>query len=189
MKQITILLSIILTFFACSGSSVKVIEGYQLVTVPELYQIQIPEQLAEVKGKLAENASLEYWDAENDGMITIIQEEKSMFVEYLEKNNLMTDGEPLLLAFRDWRMEYFTGSGATQINHASDSRNEQINGLNAEVMEVETYNAETREEVMYMFAFIESNDKLYTINANFEISHITELKPKFEKAFSTFQEL
>lgn len=152
---------------------------FNTVKVNDQYSIALPKYMKEAVN-LNGDASLQYQNIFKEVYITVIDEPKQELIEIFKELDEWDDSKSVVKNYRDIQLQFL--SEGIAIENRSDPRSIKINGLDAEVMDIDGKVEDVAHAIAYRLAFIEGNEKVYVIMA-------WTLKDKRKKLQNTFQQI
>lgn len=159
-------------------------EDYNTVVVPNAYSVEIPKFMRSTTG-LNEEASLQYQNIFKETYVIVIDEPKSGFVDLLKEMGQFDDSISLIQNYREIQMQLL--SSTMYISQQSEPRAMKINGLDAEMVEVDATVDGIDEDISYLLTFIEGTDDTYMMMAWTLESKKDEHKKTFETIAESFK--
>ncbi|MBR9855205.1 MAG: hypothetical protein GYB37_11615 [Algicola sp.] len=156
-------------------------ETFHTVTIDKNYSIGIPKFMTATTG-LNEEASLQYQSLLNEAYLLIIDEPKSGFKEVYRGLGQYDDNLSLLQNYRQARLQIL--SRTTKVGSKSNPEPLNINGLNAESLEIDAKLEGVDNEISYFITFVEGSDQVYMIMA----WTLKDKKKEHKKTFKTIAE-
>lgn len=156
-------------------------ETFHTVTIDKNYSIGIPKFMTATTG-LNEEASLQYQSLLNEAYLLIIDEPKSGFKEVYRDLGQYDDNLSLLQNYRQARLQIL--SRTTKVGSKSNPEPLNINGLNAESLEIDAKLEGVDNEISYFITFVEGSDQVYMIMA----WTLKDKKKEHKKTFKTIAE-
>lgn len=156
-------------------------ETFHTVTIDKNYSIGIPKFMTATTG-LNEEASLQYQSLLNEAYLLIIDEPKSGFKEVYRDLGQYDDNLSLLQNYRQARLQIL--SRTTKVGSKSNPEPLNINGSNAESLEIDAKMEGVDNEISYFITFVEGSDQVYMIMA----WTIKDKKKEHKKTFKTIAE-
>ena len=167
-RLFTIILAIFLPIVSCIDSKEKKddsplgAEAFHVVSIDGDYRIDIPKFMTGTTG-LNEEASLQYQSLLKEAYLIIIDEPKSGFEEVYRDLGQYDEKLSAIQNYRDARLQIL--SRTTKINKKSTPEPLKINGLDAEILEVDAIIEGVDNEISYFITFVDGGDMLYMIMA------------------------
>ena len=186
-RLFTIILAIFLPIVSCIDSKEKKddsplgAEAFHVVSIDGDYRIDIPKFMTGTTG-LNEEASLQYQSLLKEAYLIIIDEPKSGFEEVYRDLEQYDEKLSAIQNYRDARLQIL--SRTTKINKKSTPEPLKINGLDAEILEVDAVIEGVDNEISYFITFVDGGDMLYMIMA----WTLKDKKAVHKKTFRTIAE-
>lgn len=186
-RLFSIILIIFLPIISCIDSKEKKddsplgAEAFHVVSIDGNYRIDIPKFMTVTTG-LNEEASLQYQSLLKEAYVIIIDEPKSGFEEVYKGLGQYDEELSAIQNYRDARLQIL--SRTTKINKKSTPESLKINGLDAEIMEVDASIEGVDNEISYFITFVDGGDMLYMVMA----WTLKDKKPVHKKTFRTIAE-
>ncbi len=159
-------------------------EDYNTVVVPDAYSVEIPKFMRSTTG-LNEEASLQYQNIFKETYVIVIDEPKSGFVDILKEVGQFDENLSLVQNYREIQMQLL--SSTMYISHQSEPKPLKINGLDAEMVEVDATVDGIDEGISYLLTFIDGTDDAYMMMAWTLQSKKDEHKKTFETIAESFK--
>lgn len=183
------LFSIFLVLVSCKDSrkqkerEVLESETFHSVSIDGEYKIDVPRFMTGTTG-LNEEASLQFQSLIKDAYLLVIDEPKSGFEQVYRDLGQYDDELSIIQNYRDARLQILSRS--THINQKSKTQSTKINGLNAEMLEIDCSIEGVPQEISYFLTFVEGDEKVYMIMAWTVENKKEELKKTFKKIAESF---
>ncbi len=184
--KICTFLALVLPLNACfdinqGTENLSLDKDFNMVEINNEYKIAVPKYMKEAKD-LNDEASLQYQNIFKETYIVIIDEPKDEFVSIFKELEEYDTTISAVKNYCDVQTQYITES--VEAMKKSDPVSLKINGLNAEMYEMEG----TIENigVYYNLTFVEGIDKLYMIMAWTLKTRKEKYKATFKTAISSF---
>ena len=192
MKNISILLILIgsLSFTSCIDFKTKkdkeeaTSEDYNTATVNNDYQVSIPKFMRATTG-LNDQASLQYQNIFKEAYVIVIDEPKSGFVDVLKDMGQYNEDQSLVQNYRDVQLQLLAST--MNFNHQSEPKSLKINGLEAEMVEVDAHVDGIKEGISYVLTFLDGTDNAYMMMAWTLENKKEEHKKTFETIAKSFK--
>lgn len=192
MKNISILLILLgsLSFTSCldsknrKGTEEATSEDYDTVVINDDYQVNIPKFMRATTG-LNDEASLQYQNIFKEAYVIVIDEPKSGFVDVLKDMGQYNEDHSLVQNYRDVQLQLLAST--MSFNHQSEPKSLKINGLEAEMVEVDARVEGIKEGISYVLTFLDGTDNAYMMMAWTLEDKKDEHKKTFETIAKSFQ--
>jgi hypothetical protein len=190
MKQVSFLL---LSLFLMTTSCIKFnkkdaddsgAENYNTVSIHDEYQVNIPKFMRSTTG-LNDQAALQYQNAFKEAYTIIIDEPKQEFVDVFKELDQYNDNISLLENYREIQLQSFTST--ISISYESEIKPLNINGLDAESVQIDGKVEGIDEEIAYFLTFVEGTDNIYMMMSWTLQSKKEEHKKTFETIAQSFE--
>lgn len=137
-------------------------EDFNTVVVNERYQMDIPRFMKSTTG-LNDEASLQYQNLFQEAYTIVIDEPKDEFVDLFKELDSYDENLSLIENYRDIQLQLF--NERMRVNTQSSPRSMNINGLDAEQVEMDAHVDGVDEEISYFLTFVEGPENVYMIMA------------------------
>ncbi|WP_228235697.1 hypothetical protein [Allomuricauda sp. M10] len=190
MKQVSFLL---LSLFFMTTSCIKFnkkdaddsgAENYNTVSIHDEYQVNIPKFMRSTTG-LNDQAALQFQNAFKETYTIIIDEPKQEFVDVFKELDQYNDNISLLENYREIQLQSFTST--ISISYESEIKPLNINGLDAESVQIDGSVEGIDEEIAYFLTFVEGTDNIYMMMSWTLQSKKEEHKKTFETIAQSFE--
>ncbi|UII79160.1 hypothetical protein [Flagellimonas sp. CMM7] len=169
-KLFTILLFIILGFSLTSCINFKTkekegtsdIENFNQIEINNEYKVNLPKYMRKTS-TLNDEASLQYQNVFKETYVIVIDEPKEEFVDVFKELDQYNDEYSLVENYRDVQMQLFAES--MNIESETTPASMQVNGLDAEMVEIDGKVEGIEDKITYFLTFIEGDEKVYMIMA------------------------
>jgi hypothetical protein len=186
LQRITSSILLLSLLYACFDTTQKeenisVDKDFNIVKINNEYKIGIPKYMKEAKD-LNDEASLQYQNIFKETYIVIIDEPIDEFVDVFKELGEYDSTLSVVENYRDVQTQFISES--FQINKKSASESLKINGLDAQMMELEgTFE---NIDIFYNLAFVQSKEKLYMIMTWTLKNRKNKYKKTFEAMIKSF---
>ncbi len=165
--KIAIFLSLILSLSACLDFSkftkeekLSLDDDFNIVKVNREYSLAIPKYMSKAND-LNDEASLQYSHIFKEAYVVVIDEPKEELKEvFLEMDEWDSD-KTVAANYRDIQMGFL--SEGINISSQMPARALTINGMDAEIVDLEGRVADIDYDIAYKLAFVEGDEKVYMI--------------------------
>lgn len=137
-------------------------EDFNTIVVNEHYQMDIPKFMKSTTG-LNDEASLQYQNLFKEAYTIVIDEPKDEFVDIFKELGNYDENISLVKNYRDIQLQLF--GERMQINSQTPPRSLNINGLDAEQVEIDAHVEGVDEEISYFLTFVEGPENVYLVMA------------------------
>lgn len=172
-------LIISIIFASCEGK-----ESKEYVSVNNDYEMALPKYLTKTS-ELNSDASLQYQNTLKEAYIIVIDDNKQEFVEAFKALGMYDSTKSILENYRETQMGNFHKT--VKVNNESTIRPLTINGLNAQMLEIDAKVEGIEPEVSYFFGFIEGKKNLYMVMPYTSKKKKERLRGDFEEAIKSFR--
>ncbi|WP_396589595.1 hypothetical protein [Allomuricauda sp. R78024] len=192
MKKIsTILLLIILGFSLTSCINFKTkekegtsdIENFNQIEINNEYQVSLPKYMRKTS-ELNDDASLQYQNVFKEAYVIVIDEPKEEFVDVFKELDQYSDKYSLVENYRDVQLQLFAES--MNIENETTPVSMEINGLDAEMLEIDGKVQGIEDKITYFLTFIEGDEKVYMIMAWTMLNRKDTYRADFENITKSF---
>lgn len=190
-KLFTILLLIILGFSLTSCINFKTkekegtsdIENFNQIEINNEYQVSLPKYMRKTS-ELNDDASLQYQNVFKETYVIVIDELKEEFVDVFKELDQYSDKYSLVENYRDVQLQLFAES--MNIENETTPASMKINGLDAEMVEIDGKVQGIEDEITYFLTFIEGDEKVYMVMAWTMKNRKDTYRPDFENITKSF---
>lgn len=190
-KLFKILLLIILGFSLTSCINFKTkekegtsdIENFNQIEINNEYQISLPKYMRKTS-ELNDDASLQYQNVFKETYVIVIDEPKEEFVDVFKELNQYSDKYSLVENYRDVQLQLFAES--MSIENETTPESMEINGLDAEMLEIDGKVQGIEDKITYSLTFIEGDEKVYMIMAWTMLNRKDTYRADFENITKSF---
>ncbi|MGB5818895.1 MAG: hypothetical protein WBG90_05375 [Saonia sp.] len=171
-----------LVFTSCLGllkdkeENLSVAEDFNTIKVDDHYSIALPKYMKEAKD-LNDDASLQYQNIFKEAYIVIIDEPKQDVIEIFKELEEWNDSKSVVENYRDIQLQFLAEGIA--IDNQSESRSLKINGMDAEIVEIDGNAADVIYDIAYTLGFVEGKENVYMIMA----WTLKDKRKKFKKTY------
>lgn len=159
-------------------------ETFNTVTIHDEYQVNIPKFMRGTTG-LNDQAALQYQNAFKETYTIIIDEPKQEFVDVFKELDQYNDNISLLQNYREIQLQSFTST--ISVSHESEIKSLNINGLDAESVQIDGHVEGIDEGIAYFLTFVEGTDNIYMMMSWTLQSKKEEHKKTFETIAQSFE--
>ncbi|MCB0371683.1 MAG: hypothetical protein KDD31_01600 [Muricauda sp.] len=192
MKKISTLLifALILNLTSCIDFKTKKpadepsVENFNTVTINDDYQVSIPKFMRAATG-LNDQASLQYQNIFKETYVIVIDEPKSGFVDVLKDMGQYDEDQSLVQNYREVQLQLLAST--MNFDHQSEPEPLEINGLDAEMVEIDAHVEGIKEGISYVLTFFDGTDNAYMMMAWTLQDQKDEHKKTFETIAKSFQ--
>ncbi|QLG46742.1 hypothetical protein [Costertonia aggregata] len=156
----------------------SVSEDFKTVKIND-YSMAVPKYMKTATG-LNPDASLQYQNIFKEAYVVVIDEPKDELKEVFEELNEWDDSKSVSENYRDIQLNFLEES--ITITKQMPAKAMKINGLDAQVVDVDGKVDGIMYEIAYTIAFVEGNENVYMIMA-------WTLKDKREKTKNTYAQI
>jgi hypothetical protein len=149
------------------------------IEINDEYKISVPKYMKKANG-LNDEASLQYQNIYKETYVVIIDESKEELVSTFQELGEYNDSISVVKNYRDIQLQLLSEN--INISMKSDPKSAQINGLDAEFVEIDGQVEGVNFEIAYFLTFIEGKEKVYMVM-------VWTLKEKKEKYKITFEQI
>lgn len=193
MKKLTYIICTIMISMAltnCGGSKVPEElskEDFQTLKVGKEYSLQVPKYMKRITD-LHKEASLQCQNEKKQTYLLVIGEKKGEAGENIKLIPGYQDSLTLVQNYRNFRLGITKES--IQVNNVSEKKALKINGLNAEIVEVEgtVENQGKKVNVAYTMAFVEGKEKMYMAMVWTSLVRKEKYKHTFRQILQSFKQ-
>lgn len=190
-KLFTILLLIILGFSLTSCINFKTkekegtsdIENFNQIEINNEYQVSLPKYMRKTS-ELNDDASLQYQNVFKEAYVIVIDEPKEEFVDVFKELDQYSDKYSLVENYRDVQLQLFAES--MNIENETTPVSMEINGLDAEMLEIDGKVQGIEDKITYFLTFIEGDEKVYMIMAWTMLNRKDTYRADFENITKSF---
>nr|WP_298925382.1 hypothetical protein [uncultured Allomuricauda sp.] len=190
-KLSTILLLIILGFSLTSCINFKTkekegtsdIENFNQIEINNEYQVSLPKYMRKTS-ELNDDASLQYQNVFKEAYVIVIDEPKEEFVDVFKELDQYSDKYSLVENYRDVQLQLFAES--MNIENETTPVSMEINGLDAEMLEIDGKVQGIEDKITYFLTFIEGDEKVYMIMAWTMLNRKDTYRADFENITKSF---
>jgi len=154
------------------------------IEINDEYRISIPKYMKNTS-VLNEEASLQYLNVFKETYIIIIDESKEELISTFKDLGEYNESISVSENYRDIQLKYL--SEDIDLSMKSNSKSKRINGLDAELIEID--GGIEGEEIFYFLSFIEGKDKVYMIMAWTSKERKRKYKSTFKKIAESFRQI
>lgn len=159
-------------------------DDFEIVKVNEDYVMKIPNYMTKTND-LNSDASLQYQNIFKETYVIVIDEAKGQMIDALREIEEFDETLSLIKNYRNIQLQYsFMG---IDVLGRTNERSLKINGLNAEIIELEGRAPDIDYDIAYFLTFIEGREKVYMIMAWTLKNRIKKYRPTFEKIAHSFE--
>ena len=158
-------------------------DDFNLITINNEYIMYVPKYM-KVAYDLNEEASLQYQNAFKEAYVVVIDESKEEFVEIYREIDEYDESLSVIENYKKTQVQYFEED--MNIAKLTEAKRNTINGLNAEVIEMDARIAGIDFDITYTVAFIEGNEKVYMIMAWTLESKKAKYRPDVKQMINSF---
>lgn len=191
LPKLTLILFIGLLLTSCSDSLNNTIEeivaiedDFMPIEINDEYVINIPKHM-KVANDLNDDAALQYQNIFKETYLIVIGESKEVFVSEFKELGEYNDSLSVVENYRDIQLQFL--SEGMDINMQSEAKSLKINGLDAEMIEIDAQVEGIVYGISYFLTFIEGEENIYMIMAWTLEDKKEKYKPEFEKSMQSFQ--
>jgi bifunctional DNA-binding transcriptional regulator/antitoxin component of YhaV-PrlF toxin-antitoxin module len=160
------------------------VENFNTVTINDDYQVSIPKFMRAATG-LNDQASLQYQNIFKETYVIVIDEPKSGFVDVLKDMGQYDEDQSLVQNYREVQLQLLAST--MNFNHQSEPKSLKINGLDAEMVEIDARVDGIKEGISYVLTFFDGTDNAYMMMAWTLQDQKDEHKKTFETIAKSFQ--
>ncbi|PWL38544.1 hypothetical protein DKG77_09790 [Flagellimonas aquimarina] len=190
-KLFAILLLTILGFSltSCIDFKVKEKEGtsdianFNQVEINDEYQVSLPKYMRKTSD-LNDDASLQYQNVFKETYVIVIDESKDEFVEIFKDLDEYNDNYSIAENYRDVQLQLFAES--MNIEKETTPVSLDINGLDAQMVEIDGKVEGIEDKICYFLSFIEGDKKVYMVMAWTMVSRKNTYRADFENITKSF---
>ena len=135
-------------------------ETFHTVSIDGNYSLDIPKFMTGTTG-LNEEASLQFQSLLKEAYLLVIDEPKAGFEKVYRDLNQYDDELSVIQNYRDARLRIL--SRTSKINHKTKPESIKINGLDAEIMDLDANIEGVTDEIFYFLTFVEGDERVYMI--------------------------
>ena len=189
MKKISFYLSAIVLSIVLAScdfnkkENLAIEEDFELVKVSD-YGIHIPNYMKKADN-LNDDASLQYQNIFKETYVIVIDESKEEFIDAFKELDMYDESVSVVKNYREIQMGSLTE--AIQVKSQSAPRSVNINGLEAELVEIDGHAEGVTPGIAYFLAFIEGDDNVYMIMAWTLLKRKDKYRDTFEKTIQSFR--
>ena len=151
---------------------------FKEVEVEHRYRLSLPNYMRETTG-LNSEASLQYQNIFKETYTIVIDESKEEFVQVFKELNQYDEDISLIKNYRDVQLQLF--SERMNVENQSDPVQLKIDGMDAEMVDIDGTVEGVSEKISYFLTFVEGRENVYMIMSWTMTSRKETYKATFEK--------
>lgn len=159
------------------------IENFNQIEINNEYQVSLPKYMRKTS-ELNDDASLQYQNVFKEAYVIVIDEPKEEFVDVFKELDQYSDKYSLVENYRDVQLQLFAES--MNIENETTPVSMEINGLDAEMLEIDGKVQGIEDKITYFLTFIEGDEKVYMIMAWTMLNRKDTYRADFENITKSF---
>ncbi|MEL6917111.1 MAG: hypothetical protein AAFO99_05200 [Bacteroidota bacterium] len=182
LKKALVFLCFIPLFTSCLGllkdkeENLSLAEDFNTVRINDQYSIALPKYMKEATN-LNDDASLQYQNIFKEAYVVVIDEPKQDLIDVFKELEEWDDNKSVVENYRDIQLQFFTEN--ITVDNQSPSRALKINGMDAEIVEIDGKAQDVIYDIAYTLGFVEGEKNVYMIMA----WTLKDKRKKFKKTY------